>query len=69
MFNFLFAVLLAKSCSVLKQDVKQFKLKLTNKEIPCLTLEMEVVSNIMFTLQLKIMVNENYYFAWKNHER
>lgn len=55
MFNFLFVVLLAKSCSVLKQDVKQFKLKLTNKETPCLTLEMEVVSYIImwFTLQLK----------------
>ncbi|XP_050296994.1 checkpoint protein HUS1-like isoform X2 [Anthonomus grandis grandis] len=36
--------LLARSCSVLKQDVKTFKIKLTNKDSPCLTLEMELVS-------------------------
>lgn len=37
-------VLLARSCSIVKQDVKSFKLKLTNKESPCLTLEMDLVS-------------------------
>ncbi|XP_045479818.1 checkpoint protein HUS1 isoform X1 [Harmonia axyridis] len=35
--------LLARSVSVLKQNVKNLKIKLTNKEFPCLTLEMELV--------------------------
>ncbi|XP_044745246.1 checkpoint protein HUS1 [Coccinella septempunctata] len=34
--------LLARSVSVLKQNVKNLKIKLTNKEFPCLTLEMEL---------------------------
>jgi len=37
-------VLLSRSCSILKQDVKSFKIKLTNKESPCLTIEMELIA-------------------------
>ncbi|XP_060524868.1 checkpoint protein HUS1 isoform X2 [Cylas formicarius] len=37
-------VLLSRSCSLLKQEIKSFKIKLTNKESPCLTLEMEMVA-------------------------
>ncbi|XP_023311397.1 checkpoint protein HUS1 isoform X2 [Anoplophora glabripennis] len=37
-------ILLARSLSMLKQDVKTFKIKLTNKESPCLTLEIELVA-------------------------
>ncbi|KAL1489627.1 hypothetical protein ABEB36_013571 [Hypothenemus hampei] len=37
-------ILLSRSCSVLKQEVKSVKMKLTNKENPCLTLEMELLA-------------------------
>ncbi|KAJ3638437.1 hypothetical protein MTP99_001801 [Tenebrio molitor] len=36
--------LLARSVSLLKQSVKSLKIKLTNKDSPCLTLEMELAS-------------------------
>ncbi|KYB26297.1 Checkpoint protein HUS1-like Protein [Tribolium castaneum] len=36
--------LLARSLSILKQNVKSLKIKLTNKDSPCLTLEMEMAS-------------------------
>lgn len=36
--------LLARSLSLLKQTVKSFKIKLTNKQTPCLTLEMELMA-------------------------
>jgi HUS1 checkpoint protein len=36
--------LLARSVSPLKQSVKSLKIKLTNKDSPCLTLEMELAS-------------------------
>lgn len=38
------SVLLARSLAILRQDVRLFKIKLTNKDSPCLTIEMEVVS-------------------------
>ncbi|KAF7277104.1 hypothetical protein GWI33_009444, partial [Rhynchophorus ferrugineus] len=44
-------VLLARSCSVVKQDVKSFKLKLTNKGSPCLTLEMDLMAGEMMNRQ------------------
>lgn len=43
--DFLRLALLAKSCSLLKQEAKYFKIKLTNKGSACLTLEMEFVSS------------------------
>ncbi|CAH0550478.1 unnamed protein product [Brassicogethes aeneus] len=36
--------LLSRSLSILKQDCKSLKIKLTNKDSPCLTLDMELVS-------------------------
>lgn len=36
-------VLLARSLAMLRHDVKLFKIKLTNKDTPCLTVEMELV--------------------------
>lgn len=36
-------ILLARSLSVIKQNVQSLKIKLTNKESPCLTLEIELV--------------------------
>lgn len=40
--------LLARSLSILKQNVKSVKIKLTDKESPCLTLEMELVKNLAY---------------------
>lgn len=37
------SVLLARSLTILKQEVKHCKIKLTDKDSPCLTLEMELV--------------------------
>ncbi|XP_056642687.1 checkpoint protein HUS1 [Diorhabda sublineata] len=37
--------LLARSLSVLKQTVKSFKIKLTHKQSPCLTLDMDMVAD------------------------
>ncbi|XP_066249726.1 checkpoint protein HUS1 [Euwallacea similis] len=44
-------ILLARCCAVLKQDVKHFKIKLTNKETPCLTLDMELMSGELLSRQ------------------
>ncbi|ENN72820.1 checkpoint protein HUS1 [Dendroctonus ponderosae] len=43
--------LLAKSCSLLKQEAKYFKIKLTNKGSACLTLEMEFMSGELTSRQ------------------
>ncbi|KAK4885330.1 hypothetical protein RN001_001601 [Aquatica leii] len=37
--------MLAKSLSTVKQNAKSLKIKLTNKQTPCLTLEIELASN------------------------
>ncbi|KAJ8924418.1 hypothetical protein NQ315_007214 [Exocentrus adspersus] len=37
-------VLFARSLGILKQDVKSFKIKLTNKDSPCLTVEIELTA-------------------------
>ncbi|XP_030765114.1 checkpoint protein HUS1 isoform X2 [Sitophilus oryzae] len=44
-------VLLARSCTVIKQDIISFKIKLTHKETPCLTLEMEMAAGDIATRQ------------------
>lgn len=36
--------MLARSLTTLKQNAKSLKIKLTNKQIPCITLEIELVS-------------------------
>ncbi|XP_044265051.1 checkpoint protein HUS1 [Tribolium madens] len=43
--------LLARSLSILKQNVKSLKIKLTNKDSPCLTLEMEMASGAIQSRQ------------------
>ncbi|KAG5894524.1 hypothetical protein JTB14_026813 [Gonioctena quinquepunctata] len=45
-------VLLARSLSILKQTVKSFKIKLTNKETPCLTTEMELMAGEIISRQV-----------------
>lgn len=43
LFLIFILVLLARSLATLKQDMKLFKIKLTNKDTPCITIEMELV--------------------------
>ncbi|KAJ8970390.1 hypothetical protein NQ317_018369 [Molorchus minor] len=45
-------VLLARSLSILKQNVKSFKIKLTNKESPCLTVEIELMAGEIISRQV-----------------
>lgn len=39
--------MLARSLATLKQNARSLKIKLTNKQSPCITLEMELVSVAM----------------------
>lgn len=39
--------MLARSLSALKQNARSLKIKLTNKQMPCLTLEIELVSRFL----------------------
>ncbi|KAJ8962556.1 hypothetical protein NQ318_000949 [Aromia moschata] len=45
-------VLLARSLSVLKQNVKSVKIKLTNKDTPCLTIEIELMAGEILSRQV-----------------
>ncbi|XP_023016232.1 hus1-like checkpoint clamp component [Leptinotarsa decemlineata] len=44
--------LLARSLSILKQTAKSLKIKLTNKETPCLTIEMELMAGEIISRQV-----------------
>lgn len=48
---FIISVLLARSLSVIKQNVQSLKIKLTNKDSPCLTLEIEMMSGELLSRQ------------------
>ncbi|CAH1163589.1 unnamed protein product [Phaedon cochleariae] len=45
-------VLLARSLAMLKQTVKSFKIKLTNKDSPCITIEMELMAGEIISRQI-----------------
>ncbi|KAK9891173.1 hypothetical protein WA026_013489 [Henosepilachna vigintioctopunctata] len=62
--------LLARSVSVLKQNVKNLKIKLTKNEFPCLTLEMELVPEEIQTRQCvhDIRVEVISRKHWSNYE-
>ncbi|XP_063932679.1 checkpoint protein HUS1 [Zophobas morio] len=62
--------LLARSLSLLKQNVKSLKIKLTNKDSPCLTLEMELASESIQSRQCvhDIPVEVISLKHWKDYE-
>lgn len=48
--------LLARSLATIKSNVSSLKIKLTNKQIPCLTLEVEQVDESLIFLLLSIFL-------------
>lgn len=61
--------LLARSLSVLKQTVKSFKIKLTHKQSPCLTLDMdlmadEISSQVVHDIPVEVISRKH----WSDYE-